>query len=264
MNRLFDTAFVREPGKKYYACVSTNPARGSIDVKLAKSQHEALVSVLKESGIEVISLEPLDDLPDSVFMQDPAILGSTKAIIGRFGEKSRRGETKVFVNEIRERYLYKTGKLVFVKDSGTLEGGDVMVTETGFVVGQSGRSDLSGVNQLKRILKGKKVVPVRTNLNHLLSACTYLSDQTILIAPRLLDPSVFPGFKFIMVPDKEAHAANALYIGEQRVVLPSGFPRTAARLRESGYKPVEVDLSEFEKGDGATTCLLSPVYSAVF
>jgi dimethylargininase len=45
------------------------------------------------------------------------------------------------------------------------------------------------------------------------------------------------------------------------VIIPSGFPKTATKLKEEGYKPVEVEMSEFHKGDGGVTCLCSPVYN---
>lgn len=75
-DRFFDTVFVRPPGDSYNKCVSTNPAKNEIDVALAKRQHRNYVSIMKEVGLEVIELPPLVGFPDSVFMQDPALLGS--------------------------------------------------------------------------------------------------------------------------------------------------------------------------------------------
>jgi dimethylargininase len=43
-------------------------------------------------------------------------------------------------------------------------------------------------------------------------------------------------------------------------MIPSGFPRTTAALKAAGYSPVEVEMSEFYKGDGGVTCLCSPIY----
>jgi dimethylargininase len=258
-DRFFDAALVRPPSESYVKCISTNPAKTDIDLRLAKDQHRQYVSTLRESGIQVIELDPLESHPDSVFMQDPAILGSRRTVIGRFGESSRRGEGKALCRDLRERRV-DVGTTNFVRYPGTLEGGDVLITEHGIFVGESRRTNLSGIRQLSACLSDIDVRAVKTNLLHLLCGCSYLNHKTMLIAPDLVDPSAFPGFRFITIPREEAYAADALYLGEGRVLVPSGFPKTIAKLREAGYRPVEVDLSEFYKGDGGVTCLCSPVY----
>ncbi len=80
------------------------------------------------------------------------------------------------------------------------------------------------------------------------------------IAPELVKPASLLGFRFVEIPEEEAYAADELYLGESKVLIPSGFPRTVAKLKDAGYKPIEVEVSEFYKGDGGVTCLSSPVY----
>ncbi len=130
-DRLFDVAFVRPPPDSYVNCVSTNPSKGDIDVTLARQQHRTYVSIMKESAIRVIELPPLEAYPDSVFMQDPALLGSRCSIIGRFGEATRRGEAKALMDDLA-RHGAVVGALRVVNAPGTLEGGDVIVTDRGF------------------------------------------------------------------------------------------------------------------------------------
>jgi dimethylargininase len=259
MDRLFDTVLVRPPAESYVKCVSANPAKTTIDIGLARDQHAQYVSTLRESGICVVELAPLEEFPDSVFMQDPAILGSRRTVVGRFGESSRRGEEKALCHDLRDRRL-DAGKTHFVRYPGTLEGGDALITDKGIFVGESRRTNQSGIRQLSACLNDVEVTAVRTNLLHLLCGASYLNHRTMIIAPDLVDPKSFPGFRFITIPLEEAYAADALYVGDGRVVIPSGFPRTLMKLREAVYKPVEVEVSEFYKGDGGVTCLCSPVY----
>jgi dimethylargininase len=82
----------------------------------------------------------------------------------------------------------------------------------------------------------------------------------MLIVPDLVDPKSFPDFKFISIPKEESYAADALYLGDRKVLIPLGFNRTVTKLTEAGYTPIEVDVSEFWKGDGGVTCLSSPIY----
>lgn len=261
-DRLFNVVFVRPPSKAYVDCVSTNPERGSIDLALALQQHRTYVSLLKESGVLVSELPPLPAYPDSVFMQDPALLGSDLSVVGRFGEETRRGEEKAFVDDLRSCRT-ATGSLNFVREPGTLEGGDILVTETEVFVGESQRTNSGGIHQLTEMLSNRQVTSVRVRLMHLLCGCSYLSKRTMIIAPDLVSPDSFPGFKFIRIPAEEGYAADTLYLGEGTVLVPSGFPVTISKLRAAGYKPIEIDMSEFQKGDGGVTCLSSPVYESL-
>lgn len=259
MDRFFDVVLVRPPSNNYARCVSTNPAKNQIDVTLAKNQHGDYVSILKEAGLEVIELPPLDGFPDSVFMQDPALLGSRTSVICRFGEEKRRGEEKALLEELGHHRI-QIGETRSATEPGTLEGGDILVTDHGIFVGESRRTNANGIRQLAQYLDGVPVASVKTNLLHLLCGCTYLNNRKIVAVRELIDPESFPGFEFLFIPREEAYAADALYLGERRVLIPSGFPRTAEKLKTAGYKPVETEISEFYKGDGGVTCLCSPVY----
>lgn len=259
MDRMFDTVFVRAPSKSYEKCVSSNPEKDSINVSLAREQHREYCSVLKEAEIEVIQLPTLEEYPDSVFMQDPALLGSRVCVIGRFGEARRRGEERALKADL-ENYARRVGNPVQVREPATLEGGDILVTDHGLFVGQSQRTNLPGITQLADFLGSVNVRPIGTNLFHLLCGCAYLNQRTMLIVPDLIDPQSFPEFKFISIPKEESYAADALYLGDRKVLIPLGFNGTVTKLTEAGYNPVEVDVSEFWKGDGGVTCLSSPIY----
>ena len=259
MDRLFDLVFVRHPSDSYVRCVSTNPRRTEIDPGLAKEQHRRYVSTLKEARIGVVELPPLEDFPDSVFLQDPALLGSHRSIIGRFGEETRRGEEKRFLDELGNR-RNEIGEILFVKEPGTLEGGDVLVTDRGLFVGESRRTNSNGIEQLAAYMNDSQVRRVKTDLLHLLCGCSYLSDGKMIIAPDLVSPTWFPDFEFVSLSIEEAYAADALYLGDGKVVIPSGFPKVGKKLEQAGYEGIGVDVSEFYKGDGGVTCLCSPVY----
>jgi dimethylargininase len=260
IDRLFDAAFVRPPSDSYSNCISSNPARNEIDVVLAKEQHRTYVSILKESGIKIFALPPLESHPDSVFMQDPALLGVGRSVIGRFGELSRRGEEAAFRRELQE-HKHAVGEMNTVTAPGTLEGGDILVTENELFVGESQRTNINGTVQLAAFLPKLRVTAVKTRLFHLLCGVTYLSNGVMIISPELIEASNFSGFSFIEIRKEDAYSCDALYLGERRVLIPSGFPNTVVKLRKVGYRPIEIDMSEFYRGDGGVTCLSSPIYT---
>ena len=262
MDKLFGSVLVRSPSTSYEHCVSSNPDKNSIDFQLAKTQHRSYVSILKENDIKVLELPPLEKYPDSVFMQDPAVLGVKRSIIGRFGEKSRRGEETKLVTELHHIEPMKNSVIIQIETPGTLEGGDVMVTDKKqLFVGQSSRTNQIGILQLQDSLRDMKVTNVKTSLLHLLCGCSYIGESTMIITPELVSPQNFPGLKYVKLRKVDAYASDALYLGIRRVLIPSGFPNASSKLKEAGYTPVEVDVTEFRKGDGGVTCLCSPIYN---
>jgi len=264
MDRIFDVVLVRPPSNAYEHCISSNPEKNSIDVQLAKVQHQSYISILKENDITVLELLACEKYPDSVFMQDPALLGLGRSIIGRFGENSRRGEELTLMSELNRVQIMKNSRLLHVASPGTLEGGDIMVTDQQqLFVGLSSRTNSPGIIQLQTFLPDTKVTSVRTVSLHLLCGCSYLSDSTVIITPDVVSPQNFPSLKHITLDREDAYASDALYLGNHRVLIPSGFPNASKKLKQAGYVPVEVDVSEFRKGDGGVTCLCSPIYKTI-
>ena len=89
-------------------------------MNLARDQHRQYVSILRECGVKVVELASLEVFPDSVFMQDPALI-TIRAIVGRFGETKRRGEEKAFADEL-SKYKAEVGEMSYVSPPATLGG----------------------------------------------------------------------------------------------------------------------------------------------
>jgi len=78
----------------------------------------------------------------------------------------------------------------------------------------------------------------------------------------VVDVDYFRGFKLIQIPEDELYTNNMLYLGEKRVLLPEGYPRTEENKKE-GFKPITVDVSKFWKGDRRVTCLNLSFYKSL-
>ncbi len=241
-------ALVRPPGASFAGAISTSGAR--IDVALAQKQHVEYRQALMAAGLQVEALPPDERYPDSCFMQDPALIVAGQAIIGRPGAASRRGEEDALVEVLGNRF-----PVTRIKPPGTLEGGDVLLLPDGLVVGHSGRTNRAGIAQLAiAVPLPVEEVPVTGSYLHLLSGVTHLGDGLLLaaegfeLAPRLRK------YRVLWVPQDEAYACNVLAVGRQ-VIVPAGFPKTAAMLRSQGFELLEVPMSEFAKADGGVTCL---------
>lgn len=243
-------AIVRPPGRSYVNCISQSPEHSSINVELALEQHHAYCEALREAGLKVIALPPLEEYPDSCFVEDAAVVRGNVAVIGRFGAKTRRGEEESVAQVLGQ---YKI--LRHVSGYATLEGGDVLQCEQFLFAGISQRTSWSGVEQMAELLDldRYRIISV-TGALHLKTLCTYLGRGIILAAEHCPWLGEFAEYETLRVPSEESYAANALAIGDT-VLLPRGFPRTRAMIEKRGFCVRELDISEFRKGDGGLTCL---------
>ncbi len=89
---------------------------------------------------------------------------------------------------------------------------------------------------------------------HLKSHVTYIADGIAIGSRAYADNPVLRGLKLLVVPDNEAYAANTLTI-DDTVMMPAHRPRSAALVKMAGFDVIEIDVSEFEKCQGALTCL---------
>jgi dimethylargininase len=233
------------------ACELTHLERQAIDLERARAQHRAYEAALTRAGCRVESLAALDECPDSVFVEDVAVILDEIAIVTRPGAESRRPETAQIAP-----VLSKYRRVTFIQAPGTLDGGDVLRIGRRIFVGRSGRSNESGIEQLRVVAwpYGYTVtsVPVSGCL-HLKSAITEMAPGVVLVNPAWVDSAVIGGVSAIEVDPSEPYAANGLLAGG-RLIYPESFPRTRARLEAAGIAIEPVDVSELQKAEGAVTC----------
>lgn len=245
------TVITRQISPRFAECELTHLERTPIDLEIARTQHSEYVKALKHLGCDVIELPAEPDLPDSVFVEDMALILPEVAVITRPGADSRKPEAESIA-----RTLAPLIDLVCVREPATVDGGDVLVVGKNIYVGMSTRSNREAINQLNELLGGYGYSVIGVELHdclHLKSAVTRVDDQTLLINKNWVDPRCFDEFDLIEIDPSEPHAANCLSIGEA-IIFPTAFPKTRARLEERGYKVVTVDVSELAKAEGAVTC----------
>ena len=120
-------ALVRKPGSAFAHAISGHPQKNWIDTQRALDQHGHYVSALRQAGAQVVTLEPLDEFPDSPFIEDTAVIFEHEALICRMKEKSRRGEVESVAQEVGN---HRT--IIRLEPPATLDGGDVRKFIQGF------------------------------------------------------------------------------------------------------------------------------------
>ncbi|MGY5865426.1 MAG: arginine deiminase family protein [Candidatus Thorarchaeota archaeon] len=245
----YKRAIVRPPGKTFKSCLSDHPLHATVDLDLALEQHSAYRRTLSELGLELIELEPNDEYPDACFVEDTVVAHKDRAIITRMARESRRGES-IGV----EAVLSETKKIESVNEPGTLEGGDVIHLPNSLICGITERTNHDGASQMEHWLETYVHRIEDPNIMHIKSHVTYLGRDTIVCNPRYVDHPVLDPFTKIVLPAEESHSANTLAIGDV-VIMSAKHDMTARMVREAGFDVVQLDMSEFEKCDGALTCL---------
>lgn len=244
-------AFTRAVPSSLARCELTHLPRVAIDVGRAREQHAQYEEALRALGLEVAHLPETDDLPDSVFVEDAAVVLGEIAVLTRPGAESRRAEILSVAQALAPHR-----DLAFVAAPGTLDGGDVLRFGRRFFVGRTARTNEAGIAQLRAFLApfGYSVEGLAvTGCLHLKSAVTAIDDETIVLNPAWVDAARFGARRAIAVDPAEPMAANVLAIGST-VLVNASAPRTAGRIAAAGYEVVAVDQSELAKAESGLTC----------
>ncbi|GAA5028648.1 dimethylargininase [Microbacterium fluvii] len=242
---------VRRPSPRLADGELTHLERLPVDPVVALEQWEGYVEVFRARGWQIVEVDPADDQPDGVFVEDAVIVFDDLAVLCRAGAASRRGEAP----SIRAAVARLDLEMAEVAAPGTLDGGDVLKVGRVVYVGASSRTDAEGIAQLRRMLepRGWSIVEVPVHrVLHLKSAVTALPDGTVVgYAPLVDAPESFP--VFVGIP--EEHGTAVVVLDERTVLMSADAPETAEVYRKRGLEVVTAEVTEFEKLEGCVTCL---------
>lgn len=228
--------------------------RGDPDVAVLRREHAAYIDTLTRLGLTVEVLDPLEAYPDSMFVEDPALVFPDAAILLRPGAPSRLGETLELAPTLRQNFA----TVVSLGADGFADGGDVLLTPHAVYIGLSARTDLAGATALADIIvslgRRAAIVTPPPGVLHLKTGCSLVDDLTVLATRAVADADLFPGLDTIVVPEGEEAVANALCINGV-VLIADGFPRTATLLASRGYEVRTLALDEVMTLDAGLSCM---------
>jgi dimethylargininase len=243
-------AIVREVSASFDRALASVVPDPPLDVSRARAQHAAYVAALRAAGAEVVVLPAADDLPDACFVEDCAVVAGGVALIPRLGAAARRDEPPAVRAALAAR--------IPVRDMvapGTLDGGDCLLLGRRLYVGRSARTNAAGAARARAVFGEVGVEVIEVDVRdwlHLKTACSPLTDDTVLVAEGALPAGTFGAARVITVP--EPAAANVVVVGRHALV-PAGLDSAARAVAAVGLAPIAVDNSELRKADSALTCL---------
>lgn len=248
----FNRAMVRRPSPSVVRGLRAGHGRDP-SFEGIRHEHAAYVAALESAGLAVTVLPPLEQLPDAIFVEDPALVFPNGAVLLRPGAPTRSAEARALESCLRERF-----DTVLEIEEGHVDGGDVLDTPGMTLIGLSARTDRSGAAALIRVLArfGRRGRAVQTphNVLHLKSACSLLDEDTILATPALAASGEFEGFRILTAPEAEGSAANVLRLNGTVLASAEG-PRTLELLDRHGYIVQALRTTQINRLDAGLSCM---------
>lgn len=248
----FSKALVRRPGASVVHGLRAVD-RGAPTHSGVLSEWEAYVGALGKAGLEVETLPALEDFPDSVFVEDTALVFPEGAIVLRPGAPSRFAEAAQMAPALTRQF-----EQVLTLSEGFVEGGDVLTTPKVVMIGLSARTNEKGALAARALLErfNRTAVVVHTpaDVLHFKTDCSLVDEETILSTSRLAESGVFDGYRLILTPAGEEAAANSLRVND-RVFVGAAFPRTAELLDAAGLKVEPLRSRQIALLDAGFSCL---------
>jgi dimethylargininase len=260
----YSLAIARQVPRSFPKAITkfANATSDGIDLHATIQQHDVYLETLR-SFVPTVCLPALDDLADSMFVEDTVVAMGNRAVITHPGHPSRRGE----VDSIRDFLGNQLGMTVTNMGDNHpdayCDGGDVLNTSRHLFVGLSERTNLKSISILEEALQ-MEVIPVafQGNALHLKSIVTHVDDSTLLAPTGALGDDVIQtmqaverGYTVIRLPNM---ACNVVSVNGGLVAQDMGdeeIRNTLQQVAADRKMTIQfVNCSEIAKADAALTC----------
>jgi dimethylargininase len=248
----FDHAIVRRPGESAVHGLRAHDGPGPSYRGLV-AEHEAYVAALDAIGVGVTVLPPLEEFPDSMFVEDPAFVSGNHAILLRPGTSTRIEEAARLAPDLARHF-----GTVLSLERGFCDGGDILVMQDRVLVGTSSRTDREGASALVEVLGTIgiqcDIVSPPAGVLHLKTGCSMVDDETVLVTSAIAESRLLDRLRTLVVPEQEAAAANVLRVNSM-LLANAQYPRTLDMLDRHGARLVPLDTREINKIDAGLSCM---------
>ena len=236
---------------------------GSMNRERAYKQWATLKWAISEVA-DVVTIDPIEGLPDMVFTANAGFVYGNKAMASHFMPMERRGEERVF----KEWFRNAGFDLYDLPDDIGFEGaGDALIDRSGPWVwsGYGFRTEIEAQPHLEKFFD-LEIVPIKLvdeRFYHIDTCMCPLNGGYLLYHPPAFDEASqkeierrVPKEKRIPVSAMNAghFACNAVNV-QDRIFLHRTSGRLIPALEERGFYVVQVSLSEFLKAGGSAKCL---------
>jgi len=227
------------------------------DTSLALKQWTALYDTYRDLGFTIQLIDPIEGLPDMVYAANGGFVLDGIAYGAKFHYPERQPEGPAYMDWFRDNDF----EVAEPQETNEGEGdfllvGDVILAASGF------RSDTSSHQEIATVY-GRKVISlslINPSFYHLDTALAVIDPETIAYLPSAFDESSleilrgrYPDAIIATEEDAAILGLNSFSDGHN-VVIAEKAVTFAKDLRERGYNPLGVDLSELLLAGGGVKC----------
>jgi len=227
------------------------------DTSLAVKQWEVLYNTYIELGFDVQLIAPIDGLPDMVYAANGGYVIDNIAYGASFTYAERQPEGPAYMDWFRENgFDVRVPENINEGEGDFLLVGERILAGTGFRSASNSHEEIAGIF-------GREVVTlnlINPSFYHLDTAIAVLDDTNIAYLESAFDEesltklrALYPDAIIATEEDAAVLGLNS-YSDGYNVVIASRARDFERQLRERGYNPIGVDLSELLLGGGGVKC----------
>jgi N-dimethylarginine dimethylaminohydrolase len=234
-----------------------------VNQPLAVAQWRRIHDQLVELGHVVELVAPVPGLPDMVFAANGATVVGSRALVARFLHAERSAESAAYLDwfaargfEVRQAALTNEG------------AGDHLPAGSWLLAGSGFRTDRRAHVEDEEFF-GSPVIGltlVDDRYYHLDTALAVLDERTVMYHPAAFTAGsqailreLFPDALIASDADAAAFGLNAVADGHH-VLLPAGATRLVGQLRDAGFAPIEMEVSELLRAGGGVRCCVLEIH----
>ena len=98
----YKNAIIRRPNKSIQNGLSSKNLHPQYEIIV--EEHTNYAKAINDAGLKINLLDPLEEYPDSIFVEDPAIIYKSNIIILNPADRSRNGEKNIIKNEVKHLF----------------------------------------------------------------------------------------------------------------------------------------------------------------
>lgn len=227
------------------------------DTSLAVRQWQTLYDAYVGLGYDVELIDPIPGLPDMVYAANGGFTLDGIAYGAKFQYDERGPEGPAYMDWFRD-HGFRVAEPVSINEGE----GDFLLVGDRILAGTGFRSDAASHDELRRLYEREVVTLhlVDPSFYHLDTAIAVLDDRNIAYLPKAFSPEsraiiddLYPDAVVVNDEDAAVLGLNSFSDGKN-VVIASRAVGFEQSLRERGYTPIGVDLSELLLGGGGVKC----------
>lgn len=234
-----------------------------VDARTAQAQWERLYQTYLRLGHSVDLVDPVPGLPDMVYAANGGLIANNTAVAARFRFAERAAESTAYADWMSSiGYQPVQTRHVNEGQGDLLVVGEIILGAYGFRTDARAHPEIAAALRMPVI----SLELVDPRFYHLDTALTVLDDHTIAYYPPAFSAAaqgqlraLFPDAILVGSADAYVLGLNAVSDG-LHVVHPAAASGFATQLREAGFEPIGVDLSELLRGGGSIKCCTLEVH----